>query len=358
MTVSRNSLGTGVFLTKWGTSGPNGGQFNVPQGLDIDSDGNVYVADLFNDRIQKFTNTGVFIMSWGSPSGTGDGQLDKPRDIAIDSSDNVYVTDPGNHRVQKFTSSGGFITTFGSVGSEDGQFEGPFWLDVNAAGKVVYTVQQINPINSVQVFSLDTTPPPAPTLLLPANGSLTNDNTPTFDWSDITTDPSTPITYNLQVNDSSDQTALSGISAAGSSTFTPFNSLPDGQYTWHVRAADNSGGGGWDTGNKGPFSSIFSFTVDTTAASIASTYPGTGGTSISTTPCVCITFSEKMTTSTINTNTITLKDSSNTAVPGQVVYDFVNNVASFNPSAPLSYSTDYTATVKGELMGLKMLVAI
>lgn len=41
-------------------------EFNFPTGVSTDSSGNVFVADTFKNRIQKFTNTGNFIRKWGS----------------------------------------------------------------------------------------------------------------------------------------------------------------------------------------------------------------------------------------------------------------------------------------------------
>jgi DNA-binding beta-propeller fold protein YncE len=54
--------------------------------------GNVYVADYGNDRIQKFTNDGQFTMKWGT-KGTADGQFQGPSGLSIDANDNIYVTD-------------------------------------------------------------------------------------------------------------------------------------------------------------------------------------------------------------------------------------------------------------------------
>jgi tripartite motif-containing protein 71 len=97
---------------KWGTEGSGNGQFSHPRGIDVDSSGNVYVADVSNHRIQEFTNTGKFITKWGS-QGSGNGQFQAPSDVAIDGSDNVFVSDTSNQRIQKFTVTGKFIRQWG-----------------------------------------------------------------------------------------------------------------------------------------------------------------------------------------------------------------------------------------------------
>jgi DNA-binding beta-propeller fold protein YncE len=79
--------------------------FNNPSGVAVDSFGNVYVADLGNNRIQKFDSSGTFLGEWGG-YGSGDGQFSYPQGVAVDSSGNVYVADTNNHRIQKFTYSG------------------------------------------------------------------------------------------------------------------------------------------------------------------------------------------------------------------------------------------------------------
>ena len=54
-----------------------------------------------NHCIQKFDPNGKLILKFGS-YGTANGQFKNPSDIAIDNEGNIYVTDYGNHRVQKF----------------------------------------------------------------------------------------------------------------------------------------------------------------------------------------------------------------------------------------------------------------
>ena len=134
----------------WGTAGSGNGQFlNGAGGVAVDSTGNVYVTDLGNHRVEKFTSGGSFISSWGS-SGTGNGQFSAPEGIAIDSTDNVYIADTGNHRVQKFNTSGTFVTKWGSNGTGDGQFDTPWGVSVDGSGDV-YVADTNN--NRIQKFS-------------------------------------------------------------------------------------------------------------------------------------------------------------------------------------------------------------
>jgi tripartite motif-containing protein 71 len=129
----------GQFLTKWGLAGTGDGQFSIPSGIAVDSQGNVYVADLtlFGEiaRIQKFDSNGRFLTQWGS-AGTGDGQFNACCSVAVDGQGNVYASDALSHRIQKFDTSGKFLAKFGSPGSGDGEFNGPGGLAVDAQGNV------------------------------------------------------------------------------------------------------------------------------------------------------------------------------------------------------------------------------
>ena len=117
--------------------------------------------------------------------------------------------------------------------------------------------------------------PSAPVLSLPSNGFITSDNTPLFDWSDITD----AANYELQVDniDSFDSPDIDENNLT-SSTYTASSSLADGKYYWHVRAKDSAGNwGGW--------SGTWSFTIDTKApAAPTLSSPSDGSTTNNETP--------------------------------------------------------------------------
>jgi len=128
----------GGFLSTFGSSGAGDGQFDSPSGIAVGSDGNIYVADTFNNRVQIFNSSGVF------QSTVGVGDLLVPYGIAVGSGGNIYVADTLNDRVQVFDSSGNVLSTFGV-----GDLSFPQGIAVGSSGKI-YVADTSN--NCVQVF--------------------------------------------------------------------------------------------------------------------------------------------------------------------------------------------------------------
>lgn len=139
----------GAFIAQWGSEGSGDGQLDGPSGMVIDQSGNINVVEMFNSRVQKFSRTGIPLMQWGS-RGSGDGQFINPEGLAIDNDGNIYVGDQDNFRVQKFTSNGEFLTKWGSEGSGIGQFSLGMRLAVDSGGNV-YVSDGTN--NVVQKFT-------------------------------------------------------------------------------------------------------------------------------------------------------------------------------------------------------------
>lgn len=141
---------SGTYITQWGSFGTGNGQFKYPRGIAIDSSDNIYVADCDNYRIQKFTSAGVYVTKWGNYS-TGNGGLKYVSDVMIDGSNNVYASDLfDNYRVNKFNTSGTYVTKWGSQGSGNSQFNVPYALAADSSGNV-YVVDSGN--NRIQKFN-------------------------------------------------------------------------------------------------------------------------------------------------------------------------------------------------------------
>jgi tripartite motif-containing protein 71 len=180
------------FVSKWGSYGTADGQFKTPSGIAIDTSGNVYVADVLNHRIQKFTNDGRFITKWGS-YGTADGQFLGPSGITIDASGNVYVADSTGNRIQKFTNDGRFITKWGSLGDKPGQLNEPLGVTIDPSSNI-YVTDSMN--GRIQVFSNNGT-------FLTTWNTVTKNENPTIVPRGIVIDPSGKI-YVSTVDESND----------------------------------------------------------------------------------------------------------------------------------------------------------
>ncbi len=126
-------------------------RFDLPQGIALDTGGNLYVADTFNQIIRKITPAGVVTTlagladTSGDTNGTGNAaRFRSPRAVAVDASGNVYVADSGNHTIRKITPAGvvttlaGFARTSGLVDATGSaaRFNGPQGIAVTPGGIV------------------------------------------------------------------------------------------------------------------------------------------------------------------------------------------------------------------------------
>jgi RHS repeat-associated protein len=143
-----------------GFVGSGNGEFNAIRGVTVAANGNVWVADAANNRIQEFNNKNEYVSQFGS-KGTNNGQFKEPKGIATDAAGNVWVADSLNNRIQKFTPSGGFLTTFGNPGAGNGQFAEPFGIAFAASGAAYIAdiknnrVEEWAPIAAVTEYKYD-----------------------------------------------------------------------------------------------------------------------------------------------------------------------------------------------------------
>jgi streptogramin lyase len=156
---------TGKFLMQWATEQPIG-----PSGLAVDTQGNVYVVNhrTHEHQIQKFDSNGQLLAEWGI-NGSGDGQIGAgghsgPEDLAVDQQGNVYVADRVNNRIEKFDTNGNFLATIGTPGSEgQGQMSEPGDVTVDQLGNIYVLdakfLQKFDPNGEfIAEWSLETDP--------------------------------------------------------------------------------------------------------------------------------------------------------------------------------------------------------
>ena len=123
-----------TFHGSFGSKGRGTGQLNMPEGISVDSKGNVLVADYFNNRIQVFTASGRHL---SSITHTKPGQrLQTPISVAVGPDDWVYVVECSAHRVSVFDENGKYIESFGKQGDKDGELKYPYCIAVSDDGCV------------------------------------------------------------------------------------------------------------------------------------------------------------------------------------------------------------------------------
>jgi subtilisin family serine protease/sugar lactone lactonase YvrE len=126
-----------TYQSSIGSSGHGAGQFSAPKGVAVDGGGNIWVADSANNRVQKFSPAGEFLLMLGGnvnhttgadvctkedlaggavcgegTGGAAEGELKGPADVAITAGGDVWVVDRGNARLEKFSAEGKYLAQF------------------------------------------------------------------------------------------------------------------------------------------------------------------------------------------------------------------------------------------------------
>jgi DNA-binding beta-propeller fold protein YncE len=140
-------------LRKIGTAGKKHtlttpGDFSAPTNVAVDKDGNLYVSDTLNDRIEEFDAEGTFIRAFGK-NGDGPGEFTRPKGIAIDCDGHVWVADAMMNRLQVFTPEGNLRLIVGGFGWLPGQFQALAGVTIDKQNRV-FTSEQY--LGRVQMF--------------------------------------------------------------------------------------------------------------------------------------------------------------------------------------------------------------
>ena len=131
----------------FGSKGCAAGYFNCPNGISVDSKGNILVAELDNSRVQVFDASGHYLSSITHT--TPGERLQRLISVAVGPDDWVYVVEFDLDRVSVFDENHKYIKSFGKKGDKDGEFNHPYAIAVNDDG-CIYVSDTGN--NRVQVF--------------------------------------------------------------------------------------------------------------------------------------------------------------------------------------------------------------
>lgn len=141
----------GRFVLQLARFGSAPGQVQRPEGMVVDRQGDLFVADGVNHRVQEFAPDGRLLAVIGS-LGSAPGQLRYPYDVALDAAGRLYVCEFGNHRISVFRPNHQFITSWGRPGRGPGEFNHPWGVGVDARGFIYvadtynYRVQKFAPL--------------------------------------------------------------------------------------------------------------------------------------------------------------------------------------------------------------------
>lgn len=130
-----------------GRYGSENGEFDFPTELRLHGD-DLIVVDAMNFRVQVFNRAGVFRYAMGK-AGDGQGEMFRPKGVDVDSEGHIYLVDGLSHLVQVFDEHGQLLYYFGEKGSGLGDFQLPTGLVIDRSDRV-YVVDSFN--RRAQVF--------------------------------------------------------------------------------------------------------------------------------------------------------------------------------------------------------------
>ncbi len=130
----------------FGSRGAGVGQLNKPRSVAVDNQDNLFVVDM-TGRVQKFSPSGSFLLSWQMPQT----DLGKPKGMCRDRDGNIVVVEPHYQRVNHFSPDGKLVAQWGQRGTNDSQFLLPRAIAENSHRE--FFVSEYGVVERVQKFA-------------------------------------------------------------------------------------------------------------------------------------------------------------------------------------------------------------
>jgi DNA-binding beta-propeller fold protein YncE len=148
---------SGRYLGMFGSAGREPGQFLIARHIAVSSD-RIYLADQLNHRVNVYDMNGTSVSAIGTVAGSG--ALDVPRGVALDRDGNVYVSDSAARAIRKYSATGAFAGRVdgGNVAHPHGlamQSNGDLWVADGASGRVVVLTPQGNVRQTIAIKLAD-----------------------------------------------------------------------------------------------------------------------------------------------------------------------------------------------------------
>ncbi|MGZ4961461.1 MAG: 6-bladed beta-propeller [Limisphaerales bacterium] len=125
----------GRLVAQWGHKGTNAGELAFPRAVAVNSHGELYITEYsVVERVQHFSPDGSKFLGLFGKDGSGPGEFSRAEGIGVDLQDRIYVADSCNHRIQIFSADGKFIRTYGKAGSDMGELSYPYDVRVDKQG--------------------------------------------------------------------------------------------------------------------------------------------------------------------------------------------------------------------------------
>jgi DNA-binding beta-propeller fold protein YncE len=125
----------GKLLWQWGEKGTNAGSLAFPRSVAVTPHGEIYLTEYGPaERVQEFTTDGKKLVRSFGRFGSGPGEFNRAEGIGLDSEGRLHIADSCNHRVEILGPDGTFIAAFGKAGSGPGEMSYPYDVRVDPAG--------------------------------------------------------------------------------------------------------------------------------------------------------------------------------------------------------------------------------